>query len=132
MLCASVVAFQIAKDCSRLIAELTHDELELINAYKLHFSYPWLTIEVSSFIAALGMAAFAFVPILLSKGAYVEASIVGFNWFFAGPLSHKLSPLNGLKEMADSGNIIALQRLNAWATVWDKVLADNRRGTAKH
>lgn len=112
---------------SDLATELTIDELDLVTAYKLHFMYPGATRELSSAIAGVGLACLAFAPLLLWKERYVEAAIIGVNWFVAGPLSHKLSPFNGLKGMAERGNDIAFRRLEAWDSAWGKILEFRRR-----
>jgi hypothetical protein len=92
--CALVLLLQAKQTLSGSFGkELTSDEFDLINAYKLHFMYPGATRELSSVIAALGLVSLAFVPLLLWKGAYIEAAVIGVNWFVVGPLSHKLSPL---------------------------------------
>ena len=111
---------------SQLIEQLTVDELDLINSYKWHFMYPGATRELSAGIAAVGLACLAFAPLLLWQGHYIEAGIVGANWFVAGPISHKLSPLNGLKGMADRGNDVAFRRLSAWDSAWKKILQVSR------
>jgi len=112
---------------SRLAAELTSDELDLFNAYKLHFLAPGLTRELSSVVAMIGLASYGFVALLLWKGHYVEAGIIGVNCVLVGPLSHKLSPFNGLKGMAERGNEIALRRFDAWDSAWKKVSEFRRR-----
>ena len=112
---------------SSLIVDLTIHESDLINAYKLHFNYPGATKEASSIVAVVGLSAFAFVPILLWKGNYIEAAIIGLNWFLAGPLSHVLNPFNGLQGMASKGNIVSQQRLDVWDTTWDKIFSYRKR-----
>lgn len=112
---------------SRLATELTSDELDLFNAYKLHFLFPGLTRELSSVVAMIGLASYGFVALLLWKGHYVEAGIIGINCVLAGPLSHKLSPFNGLKGMAERGNEIALRRFDAWDGTWKKIVEFLRR-----
>ena len=126
-LCAALLLFNGRQTlASRFAAELSVDELDLINAYKLHFMYPGATRELSSAIAGVGLACLAFAPLLLWKEHYVEAAIIGMNWFVAGPLSHKLSPFNGLKGMAEGGNDVAFRRLQAWDSTWSKI-AEIRR-----
>lgn len=111
---------------SRLTTEFTSDELDLVSTYKCHFAYPGATRELSAAVAGVGLAAFAFVPLLFWKAQYVEGGIIAVNWFVAGPLSHKLSPLNGLKAGAERGNDTALRRLNAWDSAWEKIMALRR------
>jgi hypothetical protein len=109
---------------------LTSNESDLVNAYKLHFMYPGTTREVSSVVAGLGFVSVAFVPLLLWKGAHLEAAVIGANWFLVGPLSHKLSPLNGLKGLARRGQAVAMQRLESWDSAWDKILELQRHSPA--
>ena len=120
---SGILIFNRSKFAPQFAALLTSEEFDLVNAYKFHFLYPGTTRELSSIVAALGLAAFAFVPPLLWKGAYIEAAIIGLNWFATGPLSHKLSPLNGLRGMAARGDSTSAQRLSAWDTAWTKVAA---------
>jgi hypothetical protein len=110
----------------RFTAQLTSDELDLIFAYKVHFMYPGTTRELSAAIALVGMACLPFALLLLWQGHYTEGVIIGVNWFVAGPLSHKLSPFNGLKGMAERGNETALRRFNAWDSASQKLLEFHR------
>lgn len=93
--------------------------------------YPGATRELSTGIAAVGLACIAVAPLLLWQGHYLEAGIVGVNWFLAGPISHTLSPLNGLKGMAEHGNETALRRLGAWDSAWGKLLQLRRSSEAE-
>ena len=122
-MCGALLLFQSKQNVStHFVEKLTGDELDLINAYKLHFSYPGTTRELSATLAAINIIALGFIPLLLWKEHYVETVIVGLNWPLVGILSHKLSPLNGLKGMAARGNTVAMRKLAAWDSAWQKIV----------
>ena len=105
-----------------VLSGFTPDEIELLTAYKLHFRYPFFTKELSSIIAGAGLISIAFAILLIWKERYIEAGVIALNYPVAGPISHKLSPLNGLTMMANKGNLDAVRRLNAWESTWNKLL----------
>ena len=83
---------------------LSQEEAALVSAFPEYFKYPGVSVGMSSALAGNAMMAIIFVPILAFKGLYVEAAIIGINWFPALRLSYRLSPLNGLK--INSANLL--------------------------
>lgn len=101
----------------------SEDEAELVTKFAPHFLYTGTTIAISSVLATNGIAAVIFVPVLIYKTMYIEATLIALNWLLAGPLSHKFSPLKGLKMLSSKGNEEAARLLAAWDSTWDKMIA---------
>jgi hypothetical protein len=118
----------LAHKHSRVAAEqapffFSEDEARLVTKFAAHFTYPGLTAEFSAVVSFNALAALIFVPVLIYKMMYVEAALIGLNWFLAGPLSYQLSPLDGLKKLSAKGHHLEARLLAAWDPSWDKILA---------
>jgi len=100
----------------------SEDEAELVTKFAAHFRYPGITNELSLVVAANALAAVIFVPVLIYKTMYVEAALIGLNWFLAGPLSYRLSPLDRLNRLSAAGHFEG-RLLAAWDSSWEKILA---------
>ena len=112
----------------RLLDQLTEAEADLVGAYKFHFLYPFAAREFSASVALVALCSLPFAALLFWKGVYLEASIIALNFLVCGPLSHKLSPYNGLTGLAQRGDYVAYSRLEAWPTAWEKVVALQQAG----
>lgn len=84
--------------------KLTARENALLREYFLFFRYPMTSRGLSSTIAGFQASAFIWVPLLIYKQYYVQALIIGINYFVAAPLAVKLNPQHYLRREALKGS----------------------------
>ena len=100
---------------------LAPTEAKLVRRHQIYFTFPATSIALSSIVAAIGLASWVLIPWLLYKSQWIQAGILLVNMLVGGPLSHKLSPHNGLILMASRGNVEAVEFLEAFNPAWEKI-----------
>jgi len=83
----------------------TPKEVEVIERYRLFFQYPTASRIISPMLSAIQLSAFILVPWLLFKGLYIQAVIIGANYFVASQLAVILNPQFFLHDNLDKGKI---------------------------
>lgn len=97
-------------------------EVKVVKRYYFFFRSPALAREWSSTLSLVGLSTFIWVPWLLFQAIYVQAAIIGVNYFLAGPMSLRLNPLLFLQRGAASGtNVVAGIELSAVQSVIEKI-----------
>lgn len=70
----------------------TPAEVRVIERYGVFFRFPLTSRGYSKLCSGIGMSAFIFVPWLLFNGLYVQAVLIGLNYFITGQLAVILNP----------------------------------------
>lgn len=83
----------------------TAEEVNVIERYRLFFQYPTASRMLSPMLSAIQLSVFLLVPWLLFKGLYVQAIIIGANYFIASQLAVILNPQFFLHDNLDKGKI---------------------------
>ncbi len=83
----------------------TPKEVEVIERYHIFFQYPMTSRMLSPILSAIQLSAFILVPWLLFKGLYIQAFIIGVNYFVAPQLAVILNPQFFLHDNLDKGKI---------------------------
>ncbi len=83
----------------------TSKEIELIQRYPLFFRYPITSRMLSPMFSGIQLAAFLLVPWLFIKGLYLQAIVIGLNYFVATQLAVILNPQFFLHDNLDKGRI---------------------------
>lgn len=83
----------------------TLNEVKIIERYRLFFQYPFICRELSATFSAIHLAVFPLVPWLLIKGYYIQALIIGINYFIVAQLAVILNPQFFLHDNLDKGKI---------------------------
>jgi hypothetical protein len=104
----------------------TDIEAELVSRHPVYFRYPEASRMFSAIVATVGMASWILIPWLAYQGQWIQAAILLLNFFVGGPLSHKLSPLNGLVMLAKRGDPKAQGLLHAHGPAWEKIFEVSR------
>lgn len=80
-------------------------EIEMIKRYRLFFKYPVACRILSPIFSGIQLSAYILVPWLLIKGLYIQALIIGLNYFVATQLAVILNPQFFLHDNLDKGKI---------------------------
>ncbi len=97
-------------------------EVKVVKRYYFFFRSPGLAREWSSTLSMIGLSTFVWVPWLLYQSLYIQAAIIGVNYFLAGPMSMRLNPLIFLQRGTASGtNVVAGIELEAVRSVIEKI-----------
>lgn len=83
----------------------TPKEVEIIERYRLFFQYPFASRIFSPAFSAIQLAVFPLVPWLLIKGLFIQAVVIGLNYFIATQLAVTLNPQFFLHDNLDKGKI---------------------------
>lgn len=83
----------------------TPKEVEVIERYRLFFQYPFASRIFSPAFSAIQLAVFPLVPWLLIKGLFIQAIVIGLNYFVATQLAVILNPKFFLHDNIDKGKI---------------------------
>lgn len=83
----------------------TPKEVEMIERYRLFFQYPFASRIFSPAFSAIQLAVFPLVPWLLIKGLFIQAIVIGLNYFVATQLAVILNPQFFLHDNIDKGKI---------------------------
>ncbi len=83
----------------------TPKEVEVIERYHLFFQYPTACRILSRMFSAIQLSVFLLVPWLLFKGLYIQATIIGLNYFFSSQLAVILNPQFFLHDNLDKSKI---------------------------
>lgn len=83
----------------------TWKEIEVIERYRLFFSFPFASRQLSAAFSGIQLAVFPLVPWFLYKGLYIQAVIIGLNYFITTQLSVILNPQFFLHDNLDKGKI---------------------------
>lgn len=83
----------------------TPHEVEMIEKYRIFFKYPFLSRNLSPIFSGIQLAIFPLVPWFLIKGLYIQAVIIGLNYFVATQLVVILNPQFFLHDNLDKGKI---------------------------
>jgi hypothetical protein len=100
--------------------QLSDIEAFVVHKYAFHFAYPFASREYSATCAFLAMASFPMAAVLAYHDQWIQAAVVGVNFLVLGPLSHKLSPYNGLCMLAEK-DATAIIELNAYENAMEKI-----------
>ncbi len=83
----------------------TSKEVEVIKRYRLFFQYPIISRILSRMFSGIQLSVFILVPWLLFKGVYIQALIIGLNYFISQQLALILNPQFFLHNNLDKGKI---------------------------
>jgi len=83
----------------------TPKEVEVIERYRLFFQYPFASRTFSPAFSAIQLAVFPLVPWFLIKGLFIQAIVIGINYFIASQLAVILNPQFFLHDNLDKGKI---------------------------
>ncbi len=83
----------------------TLKEVEVIERYRLFFQYPFASRIFSQMFSGIQLAVFPLVPWLLIKGLFIQAVVIGLNYFVATQLAVVLNPQFFLHDNIDKGKI---------------------------
>ncbi|MFH0936937.1 MAG: hypothetical protein V1808_01435 [Candidatus Daviesbacteria bacterium] len=83
----------------------TPKEVEVIERYRIFFRYPTVSRIISTMFSVIQLSVFILVPWLLFKGVYVQAIIIGANYFVATQFAVILNPQFFLHDNLDKGKI---------------------------
>jgi hypothetical protein len=83
----------------------TLKEVEVVERYRLFFQYSFASKILSPIFSAIQLSVFILVPWLLYRGLFVNAIIIGINYFVAGQLAVILNPQFFLHDNVDKGKI---------------------------
>ena len=83
----------------------TPKEVEVIERYRLFFQHPLACRILSRMFSAIQLAVFLLVPWLLFKGLYIQATIIGLNYFLSSQLAVILNPQFFLHDNLDKSKI---------------------------
>jgi hypothetical protein len=70
----------------------TPEEARLVGRYRFHFTFPGVSRQAASVLAAIGLASLVLAPWLTIKHQFVEAVLVGINLFAVARFTRVLSP----------------------------------------
>lgn len=77
----------------------------MIEKYRIFFQFPFASRMLSPAFSAILLSAFLLVPWFIIKGLYIQAILVGLNYFVAGQLSVLTNPQFFLHDNLDKGKI---------------------------
>lgn len=83
----------------------TSHEIKMIERYQLFFQYPMACRALSSAFSMIHLATFLLTPWLLIKGIYLQAVLIGLNYFITTQLSVMTNPQFFLHDNLDKGRI---------------------------
>lgn len=83
----------------------TNDEVEIIERYHIFFRYPMASRMLSPLFSAIQLSAFVLVPWLLLNGLFIQAILIGINYFVAQQFAVILNPQFFLHDNIDKGKI---------------------------
>lgn len=83
----------------------TSKEVAMIERYRLFFQYPFASRIFSPAFSAIQLAVFPLVPWLIIKGLFIQAIVIGLNYFVASQLAVILNPQFFLHDNIDKGKI---------------------------
>jgi hypothetical protein len=98
---ANITKIQVNNDNNKY----TLNEIKMIERYRLFFRYPFASRIFSPVFSGIQLAVFPLVPWLLIKGLYIQAVIIGLNYFVATQLAVILNPQFFLHDNLDKGKI---------------------------
>lgn len=107
---------------------LDADESDVVRRYAFYFSYPALTRECASALAALGLATLVLVPWLIYKLQWAQAILIGVMLFAVGRLTKLVSPVYALRLATAKGDREALRLLSAHDGAARKLSAPDQPG----
>ncbi len=70
---------------------LSDEEKLVLNKYYLYFRYPFASRSLSTSLSLIALVIIIFVPWLLYNNLWIQAVIIGLNYFLATTLSSKLN-----------------------------------------
>jgi hypothetical protein len=98
------------------------DEVNVLKTYPLFFKFPAASRDFSAALSAIQLSSFVWVPWLIYQAHWIEAIVIGANFFIAGRLSMKLNPILFLSRATGIDSIIAAGQLGALQSALEKVL----------
>lgn len=101
------------------------DEAELVGRYRFYFTWPERARAASSVLSALGLTGLALVAWLVYKHAFLQAAVIGVNFFAVARLTKAVAPLMALR-IASQVDRQALRLLEAHDPAWSKIRAGNQ------
>jgi hypothetical protein len=103
----------------------TEEEAVLIGRFRFYFTFPEVSRNAGSTLAAIGISALILAPWLLFRGALVPAMLVAVNLLAVGVLTRRISPVLVLRIAANKGDRAALRMLELHDPLWEKIKAAN-------
>lgn len=108
----------------------TPSELKVLKKYHLYFRYPFSSKSFSSTVSGIQLSAFIFVPWLLFNKIWMQAIIIGINYFIAGKIAVKLNPRFFLHDAVDNhGAMEFTDEMNAVDSVCEKIINISKNRT---
>lgn len=104
----------------------TAEEAQFVGRYRLYFTYPVLSAQAGSVLAAVGLTAMALALWLTFRQAYVQGALLGLNLFAVGWLTRRVAPVHALSVAASHGKRDALRMLELIDPLWAKIKAGNQ------
>jgi|SaaInlStandDraft_4_1057021.scaffolds.fasta_scaffold39862_1 hypothetical protein len=102
---------------------LKSNEVEIYNKYKTFYNFPNTSSKVSEIISGFQISVFIWVPLLLYNRLWLQAIVIGLNYFLAMYLSKRLKPLH-FAHLAKANSKMALEKDHI-KSVYEKVVWGN-------
>jgi hypothetical protein len=106
----------------------TREEADFIGRFRFYFTYPELSHQAASALAAAGLTALVLVPWLLFRAQYPKAMLIGMNLLVVARFTKALSPQMILRIRAHKGDRDALRMLALHDPLWKKINDANAAG----
>lgn len=101
----------------------SQDEIAVLRKYPYYFNYPFTSKIASSNLSGIAMSTYIWVPWLLYNNVWLQAIIIGVNFFISGSLSEKLNPMSYLHYTVENkGRMDLLSEMKAVDSVCEKIL----------
>jgi hypothetical protein len=104
----------------------TTEEAELIGRYRFYFTFPTLSTQAASVLAAIGLSGMVLALWLSFRQAFVQGALIGLNLFAVGWFTKRVAPIYALRIAAARGKRDALRMLEIVEPVWAKINAANQ------
>lgn len=99
----------------------TDEEAALIGRYRFYFTFPEVSRQASSALAAVGLTTLVLVPWMLYKVQFPQAILLGMNLFVVARFTKTLAPQLALRVRAHKGDRAALRMLELHDPLWKKI-----------
>ncbi|OGA78385.1 MAG: hypothetical protein A3G81_05000 [Betaproteobacteria bacterium RIFCSPLOWO2_12_FULL_65_14] len=104
----------------------TAEEAELVGRYRFYFTFPTLSTQAGSVLAAIGLSGMVLALWLTFRQAFVQGALIGLNLFAVGWFTKRVAPVYALRIAAARGKRDALRMLEIVEPVWAKINAANQ------
>ena len=103
--------------------ELNDNENMVLKKYHIYFYYPFTASSLSSTLSLIQITTFIIVPWLLYKHIWIQAVLIGLNWFPSALLSRILNPMFFLHNAVEKKeNEMLREEMLAVDSVCEKII----------